>query len=62
MDRCGEQSGLRGQGEVKITPGFGLQARFIIYAVGPRHDQSGTLLSFCYLRALDQRRPRVCGR
>ncbi len=30
-----------------------LPARFIIRAVGPRRDQSGTLLSFCYLRALD---------
>ena len=40
-------------GEVKITPGFDLPARFIIHAVGPRGNQSGTLLSFCYLRALD---------
>ncbi len=39
--------------EVEITPGFDLPARFIIQAVGPRRDQSGTQLSFCYLRALD---------
>ncbi len=40
-------------GEVEITPGFDLPARFIIHAVGPRRGQSGMLLSFCYLRALD---------
>ncbi len=40
-------------GEVKITTGFELPARFIIDAVGPRRHQSETLLSLCYLRALD---------
>ncbi len=33
-------------GEVQITPGFDLPARFIIRAVGPQRDQSGTLLLF----------------
>ena len=52
MAACNLLSGCD-TGEVGITPGFDLPARFIIHAVGPRGNQSGTLLSFCYLRALD---------
>ena len=48
-------------GQVKITPGFNLPAKFILHAVGPRREESGMLLSFCYLRSLD-RCPRDCGR
>ena len=40
-------------GEVDITPGPKRPARFIIHAVGPTRNQSGRLLSFCYLKALD---------
>ena len=43
----------RETGQVKIAPGFDLPARFFIHAVGPQRGQSGTLLSFRYLRALD---------
>jgi O-acetyl-ADP-ribose deacetylase (regulator of RNase III) len=38
--------------EVEITPEFDRPAR-IIPAVGPRRDQAGMWLSFCYLWALD---------
>jgi O-acetyl-ADP-ribose deacetylase (regulator of RNase III) len=40
-------------GEVKTTPGVNLPGRFIVHAVSPQRDQSGTRFSFYYLRALD---------
>ncbi len=44
-------------GSAKITPGFGLKARFVIHAVGPvwrggGHDEEA-LLASCYRTALD---------
>jgi O-acetyl-ADP-ribose deacetylase len=43
-------------GDAKATPGFGLRARFVIHAVGPRYrdGQHGEpeLLASCYRRAL----------
>ena len=29
-------------GQVKITPGFNLPAKYILHAVGPRREESGT--------------------
>ena len=44
-------------GEAKATPGFGLAARWIIHAVGPRYrdGQHGepALLAACYRRSLE---------
>src|SRR5438552_3177585 len=44
-------------GDAKITPGFGLPARFVIHAVGPvwRGGASGEpeLLASCYRRSLE---------
>jgi O-acetyl-ADP-ribose deacetylase (regulator of RNase III) len=44
-------------GDAKVTPAFGLRARWIIHAVGPRyrdgrHDERESLAS-CYRRALE---------
>jgi len=43
-------------GEAKATPGFGLAARWIIHAVGPRYRDGRhgepTLLTSCYRRSL----------
>jgi O-acetyl-ADP-ribose deacetylase (regulator of RNase III) len=50
---------LRGcaTGDAKATPGFGLSARWIIHAVGPRYRDGRhgerDLLSSCYRRALE---------
>lgn len=44
-------------GDAKATPGFGLPARFIIHAVGPRWRGGGhgeaDLLASCYRRSLE---------
>lgn len=44
-------------GEARITPGFGLTARFVIHAVGPRWQGGrrgeAALLAGCYASALD---------
>ncbi len=44
-------------GEAKATPGFGLAARWIIHAVGPRyrdgHHGEPELLAACYRRSLE---------
>lgn len=43
-------------GEAKITPGFGLPARYVIHAVGPVWDggerSEGKLLAACYANSL----------
>jgi O-acetyl-ADP-ribose deacetylase (regulator of RNase III) len=43
-------------GDAKATPGFGLPARWIVHAVGPRyrdgHHGEAELLASCYRRAL----------
>ncbi|WP_270934270.1 macro domain-containing protein [Falsiroseomonas oryzae] len=47
-------------GEARITPGFGLKARWIIHAVGPRwlggHRDEAALLAGAYRAALDRLR------
>jgi O-acetyl-ADP-ribose deacetylase (regulator of RNase III) len=44
-------------GEARITPGFRLQARYVIHAVGPRWHGGGRgeadLLASCYRRSLE---------
>jgi len=44
-------------GDVKVTPGFRLPARFILHAVGPRYRDGrhgeAELLASCYRRALE---------
>ena len=44
-------------GDAKVTPGFGLQARWIIHAVGPRwrggNKGEADLLASCYRRSLE---------
>lgn len=54
-DAC-EDAGPCPTGEARITPGFGLRARWVIHAVGPRwqggaHDED-RLLASCYRAAL----------
>ncbi|MBQ2641307.1 MAG: ADP-ribosylglycohydrolase family protein, partial [Lachnospiraceae bacterium] len=48
-------------GDVKVTGGYRLKARFIMHAVGPIYGTTGddaTLLASCYTRALDQAQQR----
>ncbi|MBO0713431.1 MAG: O-acetyl-ADP-ribose deacetylase [Acidimicrobiales bacterium] len=53
---CAELGGCA-TGDAKATPGFGLPARFIIHAVGPRWRGGGRgeadLLASCYRRSLE---------
>lgn len=53
---CAELGGCP-TGDAKATPGFGLPARFIIHAVGPRWRGGGhgeaDLLASCYRRSLE---------
>jgi O-acetyl-ADP-ribose deacetylase (regulator of RNase III) len=53
---CAELGGCP-TGDAKATPGFGLPARFIIHAVGPRWRGGGQgeaeLLASCYRRSLE---------
>src|SRR3712207_7947762 len=54
LDACRQLGGC-GTGDAKATPGFGLPARWVIHAVGPRWrgGQYGEreLLASCYRRA-----------
>src|SRR5512135_240806 len=56
LDACRRLGGCA-TGDAKITPGFGLRARFVIHAVGPvwRGGASGEagLLASCYRRSLE---------
>lgn len=56
QEACRELGGC-GTGDAKATPGFGLRARWIIHAVGPRYrdGRSGEaeLLASAYRRALE---------
>lgn len=56
QEACNEIGGCP-TGEVRATPGFGLRARWVIHAVGPRYrdGQHGEpeLLASCYRRALE---------
>jgi O-acetyl-ADP-ribose deacetylase (regulator of RNase III) len=53
---CRELGGCR-TGDAKATPGFGLKARWIIHAVGPRYRGGGSgeadLLASAYRRSLE---------
>ena len=53
---CAELGGCA-TGDAKATPGFGLPARWIIHAVGPRYRDGrhgeAELLASCYRRALE---------
>jgi O-acetyl-ADP-ribose deacetylase (regulator of RNase III) len=53
-------------GDAKITPGFGLPARFVIHAVGPvwRGGEHGEpeLLASCYRRAIELATDHGCER
>ena len=56
LDACRQLGGCP-TGDVKATPGFGLPARWVLHAVGPRY-RDGTygepdLLASCYQRALE---------
>lgn len=54
-DACAALGGCE-TGQVQMTPGFGLPARFVIHAVGPvwggGEKGEGTLLADCYRNAL----------
>ena len=56
QEACGALGGCE-TGDAKATPGFGLAARWIIHAVGPRYrdGQHGepALLASCYRRSLE---------
>ena len=41
-------------GRVKVTDGFGLPARYVIHAVGPKRGEYEKNLGYCYLKALDE--------
>jgi O-acetyl-ADP-ribose deacetylase (regulator of RNase III) len=55
LDACRALEGCA-TGDAKATPGFGLPARWVIHAVGPRYRDGtrgeGELLASCYRRAL----------
>lgn len=56
LDACRKLGGAA-PGEAKITPGFGLPARYVIHAVGPIWHGGGRgeaeLLASCYRRSLE---------
>ncbi len=56
LEACRELGGCA-TGDAKATPGFGLPARWVIHAVGPRYRGGGAgeaeLLASCYRRALE---------
>ena len=56
--------GRIGVGEVAVTPGFGLDAKYVIHAVGPiwqggEHGEE-QLLRQCYEKALQTAREKQC--
>ena len=56
LEACRELGGCA-TGDAKATPGFGLRARWVIHAVGPRYRDGrhgeAELLASCYRRALE---------
>ena len=56
LEACRELGGCA-TGDAKATPGFGLPARWVIHAVGPRwrggHAGEADLLASCYRRSLE---------
>jgi O-acetyl-ADP-ribose deacetylase (regulator of RNase III) len=56
LEACRELGGCA-TGDAKATPGFGLPARWVIHAVGPRYRGGGAgeadLLASCYRRSLE---------
>ena len=56
--------GVMAEGEVAVTPGFGLPAKYIIHAVSPRYDRDSAVaeekLRSCYQKSLSSARELGC--
>lgn len=56
--------GVMAEGEVAVTPGFGLPAKYIIHAVSPRYDRALAVveekLRSCYQKSLSSARELGC--